>query len=170
MSTWLLRDEPIIESEAERQSEAPNFAWLDCLFLVVISILCGIIFNFSAHNGINLIPRFWSDKTAPIIAPQTALEKYLDGSLFVDARPNIFYKQEHIKGAVNVPSTLFDIMYMMEISELDKNKNIIVYGRTISRLYDEHVSRKLVLRGHNNTTRLEGGLSAWKKKGYPIKS
>jgi rhodanese-related sulfurtransferase len=30
------------------------------------------------------------------------------------------------------------------------------------------VSNKLVLRGYKNTRILEGGLSDWEKKGYPV--
>ncbi len=168
MSTWLIRNEQIIENEAERQLKAPKFSWLDFLFILVISILCGLIFNFSIPNRINIVPGFWSDKMVPDVALQIALAKHSEGALFVDARPSIFYEQGHIKGAVNVPSALFDIMYMMELSEVDKNKNIIVYGRTISSHYDEQVARKLVIRGHRNIMILKGGLSAWKKKGYPI--
>jgi len=31
------------------------------------------------------------------------METHFEDSLFADARPNIFFKQEHIKGAVTVP-------------------------------------------------------------------
>jgi 3-mercaptopyruvate sulfurtransferase SseA len=57
---------------------------------------------------------------------------------------------------------------MMELSEVNGEKEIILYGRTISRLYDEQVASKLILRGHKNTKVLEGGLSEWKKAGYPV--
>jgi len=69
---------------------------------------------------------------------------------------------------MNLPLALFEIMYMMELSDVDKEKEIIVYGRTISRLYDEDLAGKLILRGHKNTRILKGGLSQWKKKGYPV--
>jgi len=57
---------------------------------------------------------------------------------------------------------------MMELSEVDKAKKIIVYGRSISSRSDEEVARKLILRGHKNIEILDGGLSTWKKKGYPV--
>jgi 3-mercaptopyruvate sulfurtransferase SseA len=88
----------------------------------------------------------------------------------VDARPFTLYERAHISGAVNIPLALFDIMYMMELSELKKDKQIIVYGRTVSSYYDERVARKLILRGHKNIGILKGGLSGWRKKGYAIKS
>ena len=81
-------------------------------------------------------------------------------------------KQKKIKNEFDFGKLkiIFDTIYMMELSGFDKSKTIIVYGRTISRLYDERVSQKLVLRGHNNTMILKGGFSAWRKKGYPLKS
>ena len=110
------------------------------------------------------------------MAPVKAFKKSFDSLginsiSYADIRgPMGLNKKEHIENAVNVPLDLFNTIYMMELGRLDKNKIIIVYGRTISRRYAEQVSRKLVLRGHSNTIILKGGLSAWKKKGYPVKS
>jgi rhodanese-related sulfurtransferase len=59
-------------------------------------------------------------------------------------------------------------IYMMKLAEEDKEKEIIVYGKTLSRLYDEQVAEKLMLRGHHNTKMLQGRLSHWKESGYPV--
>jgi rhodanese-related sulfurtransferase len=67
-----------------------------------------------------------------------------------------------------MPLALFDLVYMMTLAEENKSKKIIVYGGTISRLYDLEVANKLILRGYKNTRVLEGGLSEWEKKGYPV--
>jgi 3-mercaptopyruvate sulfurtransferase SseA len=56
----------------------------------------------------------------------------------------------------------------MKFSGLDPAKEIIVYGRTISRHYDEEVAFKLTSRGHSNVKVLPGGLPAWKEKGYHL--
>ena len=170
VATWLFLNKSLIENRTDQRFNILEFSWLDCLFIVLISILCGIIFNFSSPTGLALIPEFWTGEMVPHVAPQIVLEKYWERALIVDARPNTAYKQGHLEKAINMPLDIFDTIYMMELSRLDKNKIIIVYGRTISRLYDERVSRKLVLRGHNNTIILKGGFSAWRKKGYPIES
>ncbi len=170
MSNWLLRDELMIEREAERQLRTPGLSWIDFLVIIFVSLLCGLLFNLSNPNGINLIPKSWSDEPISSVAISTAMAKHkAGGTLFVDARPSNFYDQGHIDGAVSVPSSLFEIMYMMELSDMEKTKEIIVYGRTISSLYDEQVARRLILRGHKNTMILEKGVSMWKKKGYPVK-
>jgi rhodanese-related sulfurtransferase len=56
----------------------------------------------------------------------------------------------------------------MSIGQTDKSKEIIVYGRTISKRHDEEVASNLVARGHKNVKILKGGLDAWKKKHYPV--
>lgn len=170
MSNWLMRDEMMIEKEAERQLQTPRLSWVDFVVVVFVSLLCGILFNMANPNGISLIPESWSWEPISTVAPSMANEKHTGGeTLFVDARPAVFYEKEHIAGAVNVPSSLFEIMYMMELSDVDKMKDVIVYGRSISSLYDAQVARKLILRGHKTTMILKEGMPAWKKKGYPVK-
>ncbi len=171
MSKWLVRDALVLNKKSERVLETSKLSWLEFFGIFFLSLLCGIIFNYSNPNGISLIPSFFVDEAIARLAPSPEIADQLQGgTIFVDARPSALYEKGHIEGAINIPLALFDIMYMLELSGLNKNKNIIVYGRTISSLYDEQVARKLVLRGHANTMILKGGLSAWKKRGYPIKS
>jgi 3-mercaptopyruvate sulfurtransferase SseA len=54
------------------------------------------------------------------------------------------------------------------LGEVEKDKEIIINGRSFSTRYDDQVARKLKLLGHNNVKILDGGLSKWKKKGYPV--
>jgi rhodanese-related sulfurtransferase len=171
LSNWLVKADQKVEREVERRYKVPRLSWVDIVIIVSLSFLISIIFNFSNPNGISFFPKSWSAEVVPTIACSKALQKYRDGNtLFIDAMQPNFFKQEHIKGALNLPLALFDIVYMLEVGEMDKEKEIIVYGKTISRLYDEEVARKLILRGHTNTKILEGGLSRWKKEGYPIES
>ena len=151
------------------QRKARDIAWRDYLIIFVLSLAFSLVFNFSNPNGIRLMPKSWSGESIPAATPQTAIEHHRNGSsLFIDAMPSGFFEREHIKGAVNLPPALFDIMYMLELNETDKEKPIYVYGRTISSLYDEEVAKKLIVRGHKNTRILKGGLSDWKKNGYPV--
>lgn len=61
---------------------------------------------------------------APRIALEEAKKLYDDGKAFiVDSRPEEAYKQEHIKGAVNITANTLEA----RIKELPKDKTIIVY-------------------------------------------
>jgi rhodanese-related sulfurtransferase len=117
-----------------------------------------------------LVPRLLAENVVAHVTPSLAMAKLGEGNaVFVDARPTILYEQMHIEGAINIPSALFDIMYMVAFNKINKKKHIIVYGRTISSHYDEQVAKKLILRGYDSTMILKGGLSAWEKKGYPVR-
>ena len=56
----------------------------------------------------------------------------------------------------------------MTFAKENKEKKIIVYGGTVSKLYDRELADKLLLRGHEQVRILEGGLAAWEAKGYPV--
>ena len=169
MSGWLLKDEIKLEKETQRQFKAPGLSGFDFLLIFGVTLLCGLIFNISNPNGISLFPHSFSEEPVSKVNPASAMEKYAEGkTLFIDARPTSFYDKKHIKGAIPMPLSVFDIAYLMNLGEEERSKDIIVYGRNISSLYDEHVARKLMLRGHKNVKILQGGLTAWEKSGYPV--
>ncbi len=169
ISKMLLQDWSKLEEETQLQYRAPRISWFDFFLIFLVTIICGLLFNLANPSGISLVRQSWSDEPMAALTPATAYSNLQKKqAIFVDARPTSFYTQERIAGALNVPSDLFDLMYLMELAQADKEKQIIVYGRTISSRYDEQVANKLRLRGHKNVAILAGGLSGWKKKGLPV--
>ncbi len=166
LADWIRKDEVRLEQEVKQRG--PSLSWLDFVVLIIISLLCGIIFNQANPNGIKLFEQGLPDRASWMIEPET-LQKQFAGEkvLFIDARPSSFYDEQHIPGAVNIPYALFEIMYMMHLNQIDTADHIVVYGRTISSLYDEKVTQRLDLYGYKNVQILSGGLTAWVKKGYP---
>jgi rhodanese-related sulfurtransferase len=168
-SLWLHRAGSIIESQTKQQLEPPRFRWIDLIPIVVISVLLGVAFNASNPKGIPIFQKDFADAAVSFIDPSEIYEKYQKRELLiVDARPSIFYEQDHIRKALNLPLSTFDFMYDLRLAKTDKSKEIIVYGRTISEHYDEKVAEKLVIRGFKNVKIMKGGLSAWKEKNYPV--
>ena len=148
---------------------APRMTWVDYLLIVGLSVVCALVFNKSNFKGIPIVPQSFLDEAVSFENPATAFDKHKKGeTLFVDAMPYSFYEQEHIAGAVSLPLAIFGFMYDVSIGQTDKSKEIIVYGRTISKRHDEEVASKLVARGHKNVKILKGGLDAWRKKHYPV--
>lgn len=159
-----------VKSAIQREMErAARISARDIILVCSISLLLGLVFNTANPVGVSLIPQNWLRKTPSLIDLHWAKLKHdAGGALFVDARPAEFFKQNHIQGAVNLPPALFDFVYMMNFGNLDTQKEIIVYGRNISRHYDEEVLFKLASRGHENIKLFPGGLSAWKRSGFPL--
>lgn len=169
MKRWLLRDDERLEMEAGKANEASRMSWVDFFMVIAISIVLAVIFNTVNPNGIPLFPEFPDQSSIPLVSPSVAMEETRHGeTLILDAMPTNFYEQRHIGGAVNIPLGLFDIVYLMTFAEEDKEKKIVVYGRTISKLYDLEVASKLLLHGHKNVRILEGGLTAWEGSGYNV--
>jgi rhodanese-related sulfurtransferase len=168
LSSWIIQSDVKLEEERERQAWGQRVSWFDYLIIAGLSLFLGIGLNFTNPHGIRLIPQLSSPETVSVVTPLSAIEKFRRGeAIFIDAMPANFYNKEHIKGALNLPLALFDIMYMLHFSGIEKEKELIVYGRTMSRHYDEDTAKKLVLNGHNNIKILQGGLAAWKKNGNP---
>ncbi len=169
VSRWLNKASAALESSATDQHENPRLSWFDFLIIVGLGTICALVFNGSNPKGISLFPKSYLDEAVSFVDPLKAFEKQKTHEVvFVDAMPSGFYEKQHIAGAISLPLAVFDFMYDMSLSQEKKNKDIIVYGRTISKRYDEEVANKLALRGHNCVRILKGGLGAWKKGGFPV--
>lgn len=142
---------------------------LDFVLVFVLTMVLSLTYNLASPGGLSPVPTTWTFSAPPSIETDwAALKHQNESAIFVDARPNEFYSQERIAGALGLPLNLFDFVYMMRFSNLDPQKEIIVYGRNISRRYDEKVAHELMLRGHSNVYILPGGLREWKKLQMPV--
>jgi rhodanese-related sulfurtransferase len=160
-----------------------------------VILLFALIYNLSNPRKINVWPKFYDAEEIAKVDLSEAKKKFDEGeTLFVDARPSSFYDQRHIKGAWSLPLPDFDFIYMYMSDEdktkayiEDKTKEIIVYGRSISAMYDEQVAKKLMNNGHDSIKILKGykgirllnteyqlrpltwaAFSKWEKDGYPV--
>jgi rhodanese-related sulfurtransferase len=169
LCNWLISGDRRLESEVIHQVKLRQISWFDFLLIGGLSIVLALGFNFSNPNRIPLVEGWGEEDTLPRVDLKKALEAYKkQEAIFIDARPTNFYSQNHIKEAKNIPLPLFDFLYLMQLSQVDKDKPIIVYGHNISRHYDVDVARKLVLRGHQKVMVLGGGSDDWKKNNFPL--
>ncbi|MFZ0928598.1 MAG: response regulator [Syntrophobacteraceae bacterium] len=159
-----------IESAVQQEIEKIRRVSIsDILVMVVCGFILGLVFNAANPGSVRLLPQSWSASSPPFIDLDSAKAKFDAKSvLFVDARPPEYYRQGHIPGAVNLPASLFDFVYMMKLAGTDPEREIIVYGRDISRLHDEETASRLQARGHRNISIMPGSLAAWQKRGHPV--
>ena len=169
LSSWLLAGDRRIETEVVHQVKLRQISWFDYLLLGGLTVLLAVGFNFFNPNGISLVQGWGEKDQVPRIELAAAEKAYQDQSaLFIDARPTSFFNQKHLKGAINLPLPLFDFLYLMQLSQVPKDKPLIVYGRNISRHYDTDVARKLMLRGHEKVVILGGGSDSWQEHHFPL--
>ncbi|MBF0210535.1 MAG: hypothetical protein HQK68_06585 [Desulfamplus sp.] len=128
---------------------------LDFALIIGISMVIGLIFNFQSPKGIPIMPIPRPELVKSISADGAKKIIESQNPLLIDARPREFYEIEHAKGAINVPPSLFDVIYPMNFNSQDPERPIIIYGRSFSRLYDEDVARKFFNYDHENIYLIE---------------
>jgi CRP-like cAMP-binding protein len=171
MSRWLMRANKVIEKEVLRKRRPPRAAWFHFVLIIGVSVLLALLFNQSNPNKIPLFAKSADRKAIPLISAAQAMEEMKKGdTLIVDAGSEGFYQRKHIHGAISVPLSVFDILYEVTFGEEEKGKKVIVYGGTFSKLYDWDLANMLLLKGHTDVRVLEGGITAWEKADYPVKT
>lgn len=147
-------------------AQSKKVSLLDTSLILIAGIVLGLVYNFASPGGINVLPKAWFRPAMAHVGMDQARQLFeTQNALFVDARPAEFFNQAHISGALNLPSSLFDFIYMMQFGQIDVNRPIVVYGRNISRRYDEETAFLLSERGHEMVMVFVGRLEEWEKRG-----
>lgn len=173
LANWLVAGDHRLETEVVHQVKLRQISWFDYALMVGLSIVFALVFNIYNDNQIPLVYG-WGEKGVVAEIPlDQALEAYRKkGALFVDARKSAFFGQQHIKGALNLPVILFDLMYPMfqfSLAQTEgwKDKSIIVYGGTASRRFDVDLARQLQHKGVERVAVIAGDYQAW-KQAFPL--
>lgn len=165
-----------LNSEIERIGRAS--IW-DYVLIFIVSAVVALAFNATSPNGIPLMPDHLDAPSPQALSAEEALAMFEKATtedpgagavIVVDARPSEFYQRAHIPGAVNMPPGFFDMVYSMRLGDVELDRPILVYGRTISRLYDRETAVRLSARDHDDVSILDGGLEAWQEAGLPVES
>ena len=169
MRGWLLKDQEIIEEEANAVIRASRVSLVRFCACHRGKRPSGDNLQLLKSLRNSTYPRAPGTESISSISAPAAMEDYRQGqTLIVDAMPNNFYRKRHIKGAVNMPHGPFRYRLPDEFFRREKDKKIVVYGNTISRPYDLEIADKLLLRGYTDVKVLDGGLRAWEANGYPV--
>jgi len=161
------RIKELVLKEMNRVAKA---SWVDFGLILTVAAAVGFLFNWANPSGVDLVPSHWS-RPAAATADVGASRRLVESgqAVLIDARPQESFKLGHIAGAANLPPALFDFMYGMRLAKLPPERPVLVYGRTVSRLYDEAVADLLKKRGHKDVRIIQGGMEAWKRAGGTLK-
>jgi rhodanese-related sulfurtransferase len=89
---------------------------------------------------------------------------HTQGLLIIDVRDPNEFALGHIQGAKNV------LAKDIQTAQLPHDARIIVYCGEPSCPLSSGAAQKLISDGYANVSLLDGGLSAWYQKGYPIQT
>ncbi len=144
----------------------------ETLLIIIFSCCVGIVFNLFWVNRVPFITpskaEIYAQKNIPSLSLKEARAKLDQGkSLFLDARKADDYNIRHIKDALNLPVTNFELYYPKMKKLLPKNKEIIVYCEGESCGASLHLAEELIGLNYTNIQVFLGGWVEWKKAGYP---
>ncbi|MBI5583134.1 MAG: rhodanese-like domain-containing protein [Deltaproteobacteria bacterium] len=153
----------VIQHELERSRRV---SLTDVLFILILGAVLGLIYNLANPGGITVFSAAWFGEPLPAVTPALAKGQIETGQArLIDARPEHFFRQHRLRGALNLPLTLFDFVYLMKIANLPPEQPLIVYGRNFSRRYDREVGLKLKSKGHTRIAVLTGDWTDWRRAG-----
>jgi uncharacterized membrane protein YphA (DoxX/SURF4 family)/rhodanese-related sulfurtransferase len=153
LANWLVSGDSRLEKEVVHQVKLRQISWFDYALMIGLSLILSLVFNIYNENRIPLIYGWGEKDNIPHLSLTQAQDEFKKNELiFVDARKSAFYSQEHIKGAMNLPVVLFDLMFPMFQFSLEqtpgaKDKTLLVYGGSFSRRFDIELARALQHKG-----------------------
>lgn len=147
--------------------------FLQCLFILFISLVFGVAFNSFLPSGIPLVGKrnpFDIDTTAVRIITLEQAKKAFDESLaiFVDARSTGVFVNGHIKGAVNLFVYDFEKEFPVFIDKFSKETPLILYCDGKDCDLSPMLAKKLFDSGYRKISHFPGGWYEWVRADYPI--
>lgn len=139
------------------------------LTIAAVSAVLGFTLNTLSPNGV----RFGSEPVLQDgISELTLAQAYewfqRKEGVFVDARHEMFYKQQHIPGAVHV--YFKNAEFNPALQSMDKDRSYIVYCKS-SRCDQAHrLARAMFTAGFKKIAIFTGGMVDWLDAGYPVES
>jgi len=150
----------------QRRSHIP---WSACLIILLASAACAWLFNAFMPQGIGMTPAHVSHPLWRAVSLGRAAQMYGQGALFVDARDPGQYKRSHIRGAVNLSPVEREYLYPLLKPSLEAAKQIVVYGRGVSRFPAAEIGQFLRQQGFGEVWVMEAGLDEWRAAGNPLR-
>ncbi len=142
-------------------------------FLIIgLSCCVGVVFNFFWVNSVPFITppkaEMYAKKNIPSLSLEETKAKFDQGGIiFLDARKADEYKLKHIKGALSLPVTHFELYYPRMKKLLPKDAEIVVYCEGEECGASLHLAEELIGLRYKNIQVFLGGWVEWNKAGYP---
>ncbi len=143
--------------------------------ILTLSVALGLGVNFFRPDGIPLV-RHWNtdimeQKAAEglrVIPLEEAVRLYREQqAVFIDARPQTFYAEGHIKGAVNLPWNRAEELFIDVLTPVPPEETVITYCDGISCDLSENLAEFLTDIGYTDVYVLPDGWNRWKAQGLP---
>jgi rhodanese-related sulfurtransferase len=149
---------------------------VQALGIVIISGVLGIGVNVFRADSIPLVEN-WNERVLneqltgglPAVSLAQVLKAFNNNeALFVDARPQDFYRIGHIPGAINIPVDDFDLLFPELREKITAAVQVITYCEGASCEVSVELTEKLLMAGVDRVLIYTGGMQQWQAEGHPV--
>lgn len=163
-----------------RSSVFGNSRWIQAVWqstaIVLIAAALGLLVNGARPDGVP-----WIGKWAPVeqvksaglpettvISLEEAQVLFFSGAaLFIDARPEVLYREGHIEGALSLPWDDYERQAEAVLRHIPKNAVVITYCDGEGCSLSHELAIALMAAGYENAHILVNGWGLWLQAGLP---
>ncbi len=131
-------------------------------YFIFLFVLFTIAPLMHAQKSIDAVLKRYNKENIPYVSVDSLFELQ-SNSVLIDTREKEEFKISHIKNAIYVGYTDFDISI---VKDIPKDQRIVVYCSLGVR--SEVIARKLKKEGYTKVYNLYGGIFEWKNKNFPV--
>jgi rhodanese-related sulfurtransferase len=142
---------------------------LKATIIIIVSVLCGLIYNSVSESGIALIYESLNLESGSYLTTEQTKMLLNEGrTLFIDTRYEDEYKEGHLKNAKNIPANMNreDIMTFFET--IPKDQQIVVYCSSAACNSSRRLAGFLIYLGYKNVYVYLEGYQEWERQHYPV--
>jgi rhodanese-related sulfurtransferase len=137
--------------------------------LLGLGLGLGLTWNALSGRGFALTANVLVKPGDELVEAPEAKARLDKGALFLDARPEAFYRMAHIPGAFSLPEEDFDAAFARLEPRLRSSLDVVVYCAGFGCEASHIVARKLKARQIPAVV-LNEGWPAWQEAHYPVRS
>jgi rhodanese-related sulfurtransferase len=142
---------------------------LQIVFILLISILCGFLYNAISDSGVSLIYEPLNPESGAFLTIEQTSRLLNEGqTLFIDTRYKEEFEQGHLKNAKNLPvgASREDIMKFFQ--SIPKDQKIVTYCSSPRCNSSRRLAGFITYLGYKNVYIYLEGFKEWEAKGFPI--
>jgi len=143
----------------------PNKQLTQTVFILFLSIISAFIYNLFSVNPLPLLHKPIKLEARSYLSVEQSKELFVKHeAVFIDARKSDEYEAGHIKDAVNIPAQLSRSEKLEKLSNISKDRNIIVYCGNPLCNSAERLAGEMKFMGYKHVAIFIDGWESWPLK------
>jgi rhodanese-related sulfurtransferase len=144
---------------------------LKTVTIIIISVLCGLIYNANSDNSISLIYEPLNLESGSYLTIEQTMTLLKEGrSIFIDTRYKEEFLEGHLTNAINLPANTPREELMDYLKSIPKDQQIVTYCSRSTCNSSRRLAGFLTYLGYKKVYIYLEGYKEWKANNFPIEN